>query len=118
VSPPTGRPPSNGAWGGPRNQFQYTWRSGLGTDAAGNLVYLAGDQLTLAGPAGAMTAAGVQRGMELDIHPKTVTFNVIHPTSRSPSGYDGTKLLPTMVQPADRYLVPDHRDFLAVALRG
>jgi hypothetical protein len=27
-----------------------------------------------------MTAAGVQRGMELDIHPKTVTFNIIHPS--------------------------------------
>ena len=61
-----------------------------------------------------MTAAGVQRGMELDIHPKTVTFNIIRP---SHTGLDATKLLPAMVKPADRYLVPDHRDFLAVTLR-
>jgi hypothetical protein len=105
---------ATGAWGSPRNQFQFTWRSGLGTDRSGNLVYVAGDQLTLAGLADAMTAAGVQRGMELDIHPKTVTFNIIRP---SRTGLDATKLLPAMVKPADRYLVPDHRDFLAVTLR-
>ena len=105
---------ATGAWGSPRNQFQFTWRSGLGTDRSGNLIYVAGDQLTLAGLADAMTAAGVQRGMELDIHPKTVTFNVIRP---SHTGLDATKLLPAMVKPADRYLVPDRRDFLAVTLR-
>ena len=105
---------ATGAWGSPRNQFQFTWRSGLGTDRSGNLIYVAGDQLTLAGLADAMTAAGVQRGMELDIHPKTVTFNIIRP---SRTGLDATKLLPAMVKPADRYLVPDHRDFLAVTLR-
>jgi hypothetical protein len=105
---------ATGAWGTPHNQFQFTWRSGLGTDRSGNLIYVAGDQLTLAGLADAMTAAGVQRGMELDIHPKTVTFNIIHPSHK---GLDATKLLPAMVKPADRYLVPDHRDFLAVTLR-
>ena len=105
---------ATGAWGTPHNQFQFTWRSGLGTDRSGNLIYVAGDQLTLAGLADAMTAAGVQRGMELDIHPKTVTFNIIRP---SRTGLDATKLLPAMVKPADRYLVPDHRDFLAVTLR-
>ena len=62
-----------------------------------------------------MAAAGVQRGMELDIHPKTVTFTVISPTG---SGLHTTKLLPAMVQPADRYLTPDHRDFLAVTRRS
>ena len=107
-----------GAWGNPKNQFQYTWRSGLGTDRTGNLIYVAGDQLTLSTLAGAMTAAGVQRGMELDIHPKTVTFNVVHPTGGAAPGLDATKLLPAMASPATRYLVPDHRDFLAVTLRG
>jgi len=107
-----------GAWGNPKNQFQYTWRSGLGTDRTGNLVYVAGDQLTLSTLAGAMTAAGVQRGMELDIHPKTVTFNVVHPTGGAAPGLDATKLLPAMASPANRYLVPDHRDFLAVTVRN
>ena len=62
-----------------------------------------------------MAAAGVQRGMELDIHPKTVSFNAY----RRDAGTSGpTKLLPGMVSPATRYLVPHHRDFLAVTLRG
>jgi hypothetical protein len=61
---------ATGAWGTPHNQFQFTWRSGVGTDRSGNLIYVAGDQLTLAGLAGAMAAAGVQHGMELDIHPR------------------------------------------------
>jgi hypothetical protein len=119
-----GRPASgladnaNGAWGSPKNQFQYTWRSGLGTDRNGNLIYVAGDQLSLAGLASAMVAAGVERGMELDIHPKTVTFDTFRPSAGQPFGLAATKLLPGMVQPATRYLVPDHRDFLAVALRS
>lgn len=109
---------ATGAWGTPHNQFQYTWRSGLGTDRGGNLVYVVGDRLTLAGLAGAMAAAGVQRGMELDIHPKTVLFSVVHPTGGAAPGLDAAKLLPEMVSPATRYLVPDHRDFLAVTRRG
>ena len=106
---------ADGSWGSPKNQFQYTWRSGLGTDRSGNLLYVAGDKLTLAGLASAMAEAGAHRGMELDIHPKTVSFNVYRPGG----GASGpTKLLPGMVSPATRYLVPDHRDFLAVTLRG
>lgn len=107
-----------GAWGSARNQFQFTWRSGLGTDRTGNLIYVAGDKLTLAGLAQAMVAAGVQRGMELDIHPDLVTFNTYRPDPGAPSGVTGSKLLPGMVQPATRYLGPDQRDFLAVTLRG
>jgi hypothetical protein len=119
-----GRPASgladnaDGAWGSPKNQFQYTWRSGLGTDRNGNLVYVAGDQLSLAELADAMVAAGVRRGMELDIHPKTVTFTTFAPAAGQPFGLAATKLLPAMVQPATRYLVPDHRDFVAVTVRA
>jgi len=118
-----GRPASgladnaDGTWGSTKNQFQYTWRSGLGTDRNGNLVYVAGDQLSLAELADAMVAAGVQRGMELDIHPKTVTFTTFHPAAGQPFGLAATKLLPAMVQPVTRYLDPDHRDFLAVTVR-
>jgi len=109
---------SSGAWGSARNQFQYTWRSGVGTDRSGNLVYVAGDKLTLAGLARAMVGAGVQRGMELDIHPGMVTFTTFHPVAGAPFGLAGTKLLPDMSQPAIRYLQPDQRDFFAVTLRS
>jgi len=109
---------SSGAWGSAKNQFQYTWRSGAGVDRAGNLVYVAGDKLTLAGLARAMTEAGVARGMELDIHPEMVTFNLFQPEAGAPAGVAGTKLLPDMTQSATRYLAPDQRDFFAVTLRG
>jgi hypothetical protein len=100
---------SSRAWGSAKNQFQYTWRSGVGTDRAGNLVYVGGDKLSLAGLAHAMVAAGVQRGMELDIHPGMVTFTTFHPAAGAPFGLVGTKLLPDMSQPATRYLHPDQR---------
>jgi len=108
----------SGAWGSTKNQVQFTWRSGIGTDRAGNLIYVSGDKLTLAGLAQAMVKAGVQRGMELDIHPGMVTFNTFHPAPGGPFGLAGAKLLPDMPQPATRYLTPDQRDFFAVTLRA
>lgn len=108
---------ADGAWGSVRNQFQYTWRSGVGVDRAGNVIYVAGDQLRLSGLADAMVAAGVQRGMELDIHTGKVGFNSYHPQPGSPFALAATRLLPQMPLPATRYLQPDQRDFFAVTLR-
>ncbi|MDT7704709.1 MAG: hypothetical protein QOG20_316 [Pseudonocardiales bacterium] len=65
-----------------------------------------------------MTAAGVQRGMELDIHPGMVTFNTFHPAADAPFGLAAAKLLPDMPEPATRYLNPDQRDFFAVTVRS
>jgi hypothetical protein len=105
---------TGGTWGSARNQFQYTWRSGLGTDAHGNLVYVAGNQLTLQTLAQAMADAGIRRGMELDIHPDMTSF-----ASWSAAGGSvrPSKLLPDMHRPADRYLAPDQRDFFFLTLR-
>lgn len=107
---------ADGRWGSARNQFQFTWRSGIGTDAAGDLVYLAGDQLTLAGLADAMVAAGVQRGMELDIHTGNAVLTSFDPAAPDLAA-SGTRLLPYMNQRLNRFLVPDQRDFVAVTLR-
>lgn len=107
----------SGAWGTSKNQFQYTWRSGVGTDAGGNLVYVSGDKINLTGLARAMTAAGIVRGMELDIHTGTNSFSSFAPAPAIPLGARGTMLLPGMTRSADRYLVADQRDFFAVTLR-
>jgi hypothetical protein len=105
----------DGRWGSARNQLQYTWRSALGVDAASNLYYVAGDKLTLATLAQALAATGAVRGMELDIHPAEVhMFAYRHPADGPPSP---EKLLGTMRGPADRYLRPDQRDFVALTLR-
>jgi len=102
-------------WGSYENQHQYTWRSGVGVDAAGNLIYVAGPNLTLGTLASALAEAGVARGMELDIHPALVSFAWWTPTL---SGQVGpTKLLRGMERPANRYLAPDQRDFFYLTLR-
>ncbi|MGH7743653.1 MAG: hypothetical protein ACREQ5_02380 [Candidatus Dormibacteria bacterium] len=107
---------TNGAWGNRHNQAQYTWRSGLGTDNAGNLVYVAGNKLTLVELARAMTMAGIVTGMQLDIHPQMVAFNTCRPAPAHAFGLACAKLLPDMIGPATRYLTPDQRDFLAVTI--
>jgi hypothetical protein len=102
-------------WGSYENQHQYTWRSGVGVDAAGDLIYVAGANLTLQTLAAALADVRVVRGMELDIHSALVSFAWWTPT---PTGQVGpTKLLPGMERPANRYLTPDQRDFFYVTLR-
>ncbi|NUR98384.1 MAG: hypothetical protein HOV67_24400 [Kribbellaceae bacterium] len=102
---------ANGRWGTVRSQFQYTWRSGLGTDAHGNLIYVAGNKLTLATLAAAMHQAGIVQGMELDIHAAMTCFEIEKP------GATGQRLLDSMNSPTDRYLVDDQRDFFYVTTR-
>jgi hypothetical protein len=106
---------ATGAWGTARNQYQYTWRSGIGLDAKGNLVYVAGNTINLATLATAMVDAGIVRGMQLDIHPGMDSFSAWR-TDGSKT-MQPTKLLPTMTRPADRYLVPDQRDFFYLTTR-
>ncbi|HEY2192691.1 MAG TPA: hypothetical protein VGH76_10380 [Actinomycetospora sp.] len=104
------------AWGSSNNQFQYTWRSGLGVDPRGDLLYVAADHISLADLAHCLSAAGAVRGMELDIHPQMVTFLTYRPGQARDDG-SGSRLLPAMRPPTNRYLVPSQRDFLAVTLR-
>jgi hypothetical protein len=103
-------------WGADGGQRQFTWRSAIGTDPAGHLYYIAGDQLTLPMLAHALAAAGATRGMELDIHPNMVHLFTYH-HDRAGTEPTPSKLLDTMHGPADRYLVPDSRDFFALTHR-
>jgi hypothetical protein len=106
---------THGRWGNAKNQYQYTWRSGVGTDAAGNLIYVAGAGMNLTTLATSMVHAGIVRGMQLDIHPGMASFASWLPsTAATPAP---TKLLPAMSQPADRYLLPDQRDFIYLTVR-
>ena len=103
-------------WGETVNNQTRVWRSGLGIDAHGNLLYVAANQISLADLAHCLTAAGAVRGMELDIHPQMVTFMTYAPGQAHHDG-SGSRLLPTMLPPPNRYLVPSQRDFLAVTIR-
>jgi len=101
-------------WGATIGNAILVWRSGVGIDRRGNLIYAAGNDQTAASLAGALIQAGAVRAMELDINPYWVSFI-------SYAGFgalDPSNLLPAMQRPATRYLTPDDRDFFAVYLRG
>jgi hypothetical protein len=107
---------ATGAFGTRHQQLQYTWRSAIGVDPNGALVYVSGNNLTLAMLADALVEAGAARGMQLDIHTNNVTFNLYQP-SPQPAGVTAAKLTPDMARPATRYLQPDQRDFIALTLK-
>lgn len=97
-----------------KSQFQYTWRSGAGVDAHGDVIYVAGQHLTLVTLARAMSQAGIQRGLELDIHPHMVSFNI---EQHTPAGLRPAHLLSSMNEPMNRYVEADQRDFFYVTTR-
>lgn len=100
-------------WGATIANAILVWRSAVGVDRQGNLLYAAGPDQTAASLAGALIQAGAVRAMELDINPYWVSF-----ISYGAFGaLEPSNLLPDMQRPATRYLTPDDRDFFAVYLR-
>lgn len=109
--------PSNadGAWGATLGNQVFVWRSGVGVDRNGALVYVAGPGLSALTLAVLLQRAGAIRAMELDINPtwtSAYTYQQVDPAN--PAAVDGVKLLPDMQRANDRYLVPGERDFFAV----
>jgi hypothetical protein len=102
-------------WGATLGNSIYTWRSGVGIDRDGNLVYVAGPGLNVQSLADVLRAAGSVRAMELDINPSWVSLMVF--TGQTPADIQGWKLLSNMERPADRYLHPGTRDFIELDVR-
>jgi hypothetical protein len=100
-------------WGATLGNAVRVWRSGLGIDAHGNLIYAAANDQTAGSLAQILRRAGAVRAMELDINSEWVTLNFYG----SPGAGDPHKLLPDMTRDATRYLSPDDRDFFAVFVR-
>lgn len=98
------------AWGVTVGNAVRVWRSGLGVDASGNLIYVAAPGQTAASLAGALIRAGAVRAMQLDINTYWPSFI----TYRRPGAIGAVKLVPNPDQTAARYLTPDDRDFFAV----
>jgi hypothetical protein len=103
-----------GVWGDPLHENVYTWRSALGIDAAGHLIYVVGPALNPPALAAAVVAAGARRAMELDINPEWVSFDTFDGTGAATVGQ---KLLPAMYFPTYHFLSPFWRDFIAVFAR-
>lgn len=100
-------------WGATLGNAVRVWRSGIGVDAHGNLIYAAADIQTAQSLALLLQRAGAVRAMELDINYEWTTFNFYGALG----ALDPAKLLPDMSRPATRYLSPDDRDFFAIYAR-
>ncbi|MGH7204009.1 MAG: phosphodiester glycosidase family protein, partial [Candidatus Levyibacteriota bacterium] len=65
-------------WGLTTTNSMYTWRSGVGVDKDGNLIYVSGPSLVPETLATALQAAGAVNAMQLDINPIWVRFSIFN----------------------------------------
>jgi hypothetical protein len=100
-------------WGRTLGNAVRVWRTGVGIDRRGNLIYAAANDQTVITLARILQRAGAVRAMQLDINPEWPTLI----TYRHQSGLIPAKVVPNVMQSATRYLVPDDRDFFAVYRR-
>jgi hypothetical protein len=101
-------------WGATVNNAIRVWRSGLGVDKRGNLIYAAANYQTVESLAKVLQRAGAVRALELDINEDWTSFI----SYRRPGAKEPSNLLPEMFRPDTRYLEPDERDFFAVYVKG
>jgi len=111
LNPQLNDDPNSPQWGYTLGGTTRVWRSGVGIDRHGNLLYVAANDQTVITLAKILQHAGAVRAMEFDINPEWHTLITYT--------HNGGTLIPTMIganpmQSATRYLVPDDRDFFAV----
>ncbi len=100
-------------WGFTLGNAVRVWRTGVGIDRRGNLIYAAANDQTVITLARILQRAGAVQAMQFDINPEwptLITYQHWH-------GLVPDKIVPNVQQPATRYLVPDDRDFFAVYRR-
>jgi len=100
-------------WGYTLGNAVRVWRTGVGIDRRGNLIYAAADGQTVITMARILQRAGAVRAMQFDINPEWHTLI----TYTQHNGPVPTEVGPNPMQPATRYLSPDDRDFFAVYRR-
>jgi hypothetical protein len=100
-------------WGATLGNAIRVWRSAVGIDRQGNVIYAAANYQTVGTLAAIMIHAGAVRAMELDINAEWPSFI----SYGRGGGRAASKLVPNGMQSTSRYLVPDDRDFFAVYRR-
>jgi len=100
-------------WGYTLGNAVRVWRTGVGIDRRGNLLYAAADYQTVMSLAQILRRAGAVKAMQLDINPEWPSLI----TYTHDGGLVPRKVVPNPMQSAARYLVPDDRDFFAVYRR-
>ena len=101
---------NNGEWGATVGNAILVWRSGIGVDRSGNLIYAAGEDQSVQSIADTLARAGAVRAMQLDINSYWVSFI----TYGAAGAGSPANLLAGMNRPNTRYLTPDDRDFFAL----
>ena len=105
--------PNSPQWGYTLGGLTRVWRTGVGIDARGNLIYVVANDQTVITLAQILQHVGAVDAMEFDINPEWHTLI----TYTHQNGLVPTMVEPQPMQSADRYLVPDDRDFFAVYQR-
>ncbi len=103
--------PNSPQWGFTLGGAVRVWRSGVGVDRHGNLIYVVADDQTVITLANILRHVGAVRAMELDINPD---WHTLLTYTHGAHGLDPRMVEPQPNQPTTRYLVPDDRDFFAV----
>jgi hypothetical protein len=111
LNPNLNTDPNSPQWGYTLGGVTQVWRTGVGIDAQGNLIYVAADDQTVISLAQILQHVGCVRAMEFDINPEWHSLNTYDPPGLNP-----TQVGPNPNQSPDRYLVPDDRDFFTVYL--
>jgi hypothetical protein len=100
-------------WGVTLHGVPAVWRTAVGVDAHGNLMYLAAPSQTAASLARALQRVGAVRAMQLDINPEWPIF-----VTYTHAGAGGPRLfVPNPNQVANRFLYTSTKDFFAVYVR-
>jgi hypothetical protein len=103
--------PNSPQWGYTLGGLTRVWRTGVGIDARGNIIYVAADGQTVITLAKILQHAGAVAAMEFDINPE---WHTLITYTHGAHGLVPTMIGPNPMQSPDRYLVPDDRDFFAV----
>ena len=114
LNPALNTDPNSSRWGYTLGGVTRVWRTGVGVDRRGNLIYVAANDQTVISIAQILQHVGAVRAMEFDINPEWHTFI----TYSHRHGLDPRQIGPNPMQANTRYLVPDDRDFFAVYQRS
>ncbi len=105
---------ANGSnWGITLHGVPAVWRTAVGVDAHGNLMYMAAPSQTAASLARALLRIGAVRAMQLDINPEWPIFV----TYTHPGGGGPRLFVPNPNQVPGRFLYTSTKDFFAVYIR-
>jgi len=103
--------PNSPQWGYTLGGVTAVWRSAVGIDRHGNIIYVAADGQTVITIAQILQHVGAVRAMEFDINPD---WHTLITYTHGAHGLVPTMVGPNPNQPPTRYLVPDDRDFFTV----